>query len=153
GRVRCFDEVALERVEVHDHEVEGPQAALDELRAAGVRPRGQDATQDARVERLDPAAEPGPDPGELLGRVHGDAGVLEMVAGSACGPQFDAELREAAAEIAKAGFIVDRKESAFDPDRWTRLGRHRPYPQWGGGRRDKFLGGRTRARDPSARQD
>jgi hypothetical protein len=115
----------LERVQIHDDEVDRRDLLRRQIRAVvfAVAPR-QDAAVDARVQRLDAAA-------QHLGtpRQRRDLGHLEPVvgqdsSGSARGDQLDAQLRQRPCELDETALVVDGKESSRD----ARLRRSRGHP-------------------------
>ena len=120
-----------ERVEVHDHEVEGFDAELFELvpvvLAAAV---GQDAGVHARVERLHAAVQAFLEAGDFgyLGDLNACSG--DLLGGGAGGDNADAGGGEALSQFRQAGLVIDRDEGPAD--RYTVKGgvAHGSHSNW-----------------------
>ncbi len=114
GRPEGRRDVA-ERVEVDADEVERVDPVLDQrghvLLVVAAR---EDAGVDARVERLDPAAEHLGRLGQGLDAAHLQAQLLEERRGAAARDQLHAELVEPARERLEPVLVVDRDQRARD---------------------------------------
>jgi hypothetical protein len=77
---------------------------------------GQDRRVDARMQRLDPAAEQLRDLGQLLDARDLDAVLRKMVGGPAAGDDLDPELDEPRRELRQPFLVVGRNERALDQE-------------------------------------
>ena len=119
----------LERVEVHDHEIDREQLVHLEVGAiAGVIAAREDAAVDARVQRLHAAAEHLGAAGERLDVLDLEPRVAQRLRGAARADQLDAELAQTARELDQPAFVRDGKQRAHDGSRrahqggsWTHL--------------------------------
>ncbi len=104
-----------ERIEVHAHELERPDAELVErervLLAVGPR---EDRRVHVGVQRLHAPAEELAGPRQLLDERHAELVLLDEGRRASARDELDAELREAARERVEAGLVVDGEERALD---------------------------------------
>ena len=106
---------ALERVEVHDHEVDRRDAVLGQrLAVLLARADGEQAGEDRRVERLHAAVEDLREPGVVLDRADLDARAAELGGGAAGRDDLHAEVGERAREVDHAALVVDGQQRALD---------------------------------------
>jgi hypothetical protein len=106
-----------ERVEADADEVERPDVVLVE-RGEVVRmvaPR-EDRRVDARMQRLDAAAQQLGGLRQLFDACCLDAALGEELGGSAAGDELDVELGETARELLEAGLVPDRKQRPLDQE-------------------------------------
>ena len=104
-----------ERVEVHAHELERPDAELVErMRILLVVAAREDGRVHLRVERLHAPAEQLADAGQLLDERHAELVLLDEGRRAAARDQLHAELGEAARERVEPGLVVHGEERALD---------------------------------------
>ena len=106
---------ALERVQVHHHEVDRSDAVLGQ-RLAVLLPGAdrEQAGEDRGVERLHAAVEDLREPGVVLDRADVDAGAAELRRGAAGRDDLHAQLREGAREVDHAALVVDGQQRTLD---------------------------------------
>ena len=104
-----------ERIEVHAHELERPDAELVERERVlcAVGPR-EDRRVHLRVQRLHAPAEQLAGAGQLLDERHAELVLLDEGRRASARDELHAELREAARERVEAGLVVDGEERALD---------------------------------------
>ena len=141
---------ALERVEVHAHEVdELDPVLLGGEHVLGVVAQREQAGVELRVQRLDAAVHDLREAGEVLDRADLEPGLAQRARGAAGGDELDAELGQAAREVDDAALVGDRQQRAADPDlAGLRHRRRAPYSgrtRRGAGRRDRRDGAARRS--------
>ena len=104
-----------ERIEVHAHELERPDAELVERERVlfAVGPR-EDRCVHVRVQRLHAPAEELAGPRQLLDERHAELVLLDEGRRASARDELDAEIREAARERVEAGLVVHGEERALD---------------------------------------
>jgi hypothetical protein len=96
----------LERIEVHDHEVDRRQRVHLEIGAiAGVVAAREDAAVDARVERLDAAAQHLGAARQRLDVLDLESGVAQRLRRAAGADELDAETAQPARELDQPAFV------------------------------------------------
>ena len=103
----------LERVEVHDDQLEREDAEVLELLPMGVLAQvGEQPAVDVRVERLHPAVERLGEARDIADRSDGYAGGSDGAGGGPRRDDLDAGEREAACQLLEPGLVVHRDEGA-----------------------------------------
>jgi hypothetical protein len=122
---------ALERVEVHAHEVDELDLVLCGCsHVVRVAADGEDARVELRMQRLDAAVHDLREAGEVVDRADVQTGVRQLGRGAAGGDDLDAELGETLGEVDDAALVGDREQCPADPDvlRLGDVGRPRDWP-------------------------
>ena len=115
---------ALERIEVHAHEVDRLDVVLlERLRVLGVLADGEQAGVELRVQRLDAAVHDLGEAGVVRDRADRDAGLLERGRGAAGRDELDPQLLEALGEVHDPALVADGQQRAAHLHR--RAGRRR----------------------------
>ncbi len=116
GYARAFDGL-LERIEIHDHELDGDDPVMMTLLLVHRVPAAvENAAVHGGVERLDPAAEELRVAGDLADVADRDARVPERGGGATGGDDLDAVARQPVRELDQADLVRDRKKRAAYPD-------------------------------------
>jgi len=115
GGWQAARDAALERIEVHAHQVD----VLDAVLCHGIDVRlfvahGEQAGVEARVQRLDAAVHDLGKAGEGLDRADVEVGRGELRRGAACRHELDAKPGEAAREVEDPALVGDREQRAAD---------------------------------------
>ena len=119
----------LERIEVHDDEVERQDLVLLECRDVVLAvAAGEDPGVDPRVQCLHAPVEHLGCGGHVLDPVDREAELLDEGGGAAARDELAVELREPARELVEAGLVVDRDQRAHSS--LTTLGRSSCSTAW-----------------------
>ena len=109
-----FAAVSDERVEIHDHQIDEPDAVLlGELEVLGVMTAREDAAVDHRMQRLDAAVHHLGEPGDVRDVDDRQAGIGERFGGAAGRDQLESTRRQTTAEFNQARLIRHTENGSF----------------------------------------
>ena len=112
----------LERIEVHDDEVDGLNAVIGGLLAMlGEVAAVEEAAMDFRMQGLDPAIEHFREAGEVRNLNHRNAEGGDEFRGAAGGKDLHPVSVETFGKLVESGLVGDRDEGAGDAHRWRSM--------------------------------